>query len=86
MSPPKRPSRPADAAAAKISVTVDPTVLRGVREVARRSGKTLSAHISQALARDLRRHKLAELIAEHEAVHGVVTESELARAQAAWRD
>jgi predicted transcriptional regulator len=78
--------QPARDTAAKISVTVDPAVLRDVKAAARRSGRTLSAHISQALARDLRRQKLAELIAEHEAAHGVITERELAEARAAWRD
>jgi hypothetical protein len=72
--------------AAKISVTVDPQVLRDVKAAARRSGQTLSAHISQALARDLRRRKLAELITEYEATAGVIGDDELAEARAAWPD
>jgi hypothetical protein len=50
MKPLKKRTR-ADGAAAKISVTVDSAVLRDVKAAARRSGSTLSAHISQALAR-----------------------------------
>lgn len=72
--------------AAKISVTVDSGVLRDIKAAAKRSGQTLSAHISQALARDLRRRRLAELVVEYEAAAGVISESELAQARAAWRD
>jgi macrodomain Ter protein organizer (MatP/YcbG family) len=71
--------------AAKISITVDDAVLREARRVARRSGKTLSAHVNQTLEEDLRRRKLAELIAAYEAKHGEITEAELARARAAMR-
>jgi predicted transcriptional regulator len=71
--------------AAKISVTVDPAVLRDVKAAARRSGSTLSAHISQALARDVRRRRLAELVAEHEAGAGVIGDAELAKARSAWQ-
>jgi len=72
--------------AAKISLTVDANVLRDVKVVARRSGQTLSAHVTAALARDLRRRRLAELIAEYEAKAGVITAQELAEARAAWQD
>lgn len=72
--------------AAKISVTVDSLVLRDVKAAARRSGSTLSAHISLALARDVRRRRLAELVAEYEAVAGVISDAELAQARSAWRD
>ncbi len=67
---------------AKISVTVDGAVLREVRRLVRRRGRTLSAHINETLADDLRRRKLAEVIAAYESRHGEITESELARVRA----
>jgi hypothetical protein len=77
--------RPAAPRATKVSVTVDAAVLREVKVAARRSGRTLSAHISDALARDLRRRRLAELVAEYEAEAGVIGDDELAKARSAWR-
>ncbi|MBI4703429.1 MAG: hypothetical protein HY744_20135 [Deltaproteobacteria bacterium] len=70
--------------AAKISISVDAAVLRDVRRVARRSGTTLSAHITQALARDLRRRRLSELLAEYEAAAGRISDEELAEVRAQW--
>lgn len=71
--------------ASKVSVTIDSTVLRQARVAAQRSGKTLSAHISQALERDLRRQRMAELIAEFEVEHGAITPEEVAKAIASWQ-
>ena len=70
---------------AKVSLTVDSDVLRDVRALASRTGRTLSAHVNEALARDVRRQRLAKLIAEYEAENGVITEAELSRARASWR-
>ena len=70
---------------AKVSVTIDATVLRSAKQAARRSGKTLSAHISQALERDLRRQRMAELVAGFEPEHGTISAEEIARAVATWR-
>ena len=83
--PARRPPRPV-AAAAKISVTVDTNVLEDVKAVVRRTGQSLSAHITEALARDVRRRRLAELVAEYEAAAGVISEAELAQVRSAWRD
>jgi cytosine/adenosine deaminase-related metal-dependent hydrolase len=70
---------------AKISVTVDPAVLGEVRKLLRRRGGTLSAHINETLAEDLRRRKLAALVSAYEAEHGEITEAELARVRASMR-
>lgn len=64
--------------AKKISITVDEAVLQAMEQEAERSGRTLSAEVSDALAQELRRRRLRELIAEYEAVHGVITPQELA--------
>jgi hypothetical protein len=64
--------------AKKISVTVDPAVLSAVQKEAERKGRTLSAEVTDALARDLRRRQLQALIEDYEAEHGVITDDELA--------
>jgi hypothetical protein len=76
--------RVARARAAKISITVDAAVLREVEHIARSSGTTVSAHVSEALARDLRRRRLAELLDEYEASAGRITEDELAEVRRDW--
>lgn len=78
-------SRSASGPASKVSVTIDAAVLRQARVAAKRSGKTLSAHISQALERDLRRQRMAELVAGFEAEHGVISPEEVAKAIASWQ-
>ena len=77
--------RPTGPRTAKVSVSVDAKVLRDAQVVARRAGTTLSAHVSEALARDLRRRRLQDLIAAYEAEHDVITDAELAKARAAWQ-
>jgi predicted transcriptional regulator len=74
------------ARAAKISITVDASLLRDVKKVARRSGRSLSAHVTEALARDLRRVRLQELVAEHEENHGEITDDELKNVRTKWQD
>lgn len=78
-------SSSASSRAAKVSITVDPGVLREVRKLVRRRGGTLSGHISETLAEDLRRRQLAALIAEYEAEHGDITDAELAAVRASMR-
>ena len=68
--------------AKKISITVDEAVLRAMQQEAERSGRTLSAEVSDALAQELRRRRLQELIAEYEAANGVITPQELASIEA----
>ena len=69
----------------KISITVDEAVVRAMEQEAERSGRTLSAEVSDALARELRRRRLQELIADYEAEHGTITPRELASIQAEWQ-
>ena len=69
----------------KISITVDEAVVRAMEQEAERSGRTLSAEVSDALARELRRRRLQELIADYEAEHGTITSRELASIQAEWQ-
>ena len=79
------PARAEAARAKKISITVDPNVLREVEKDAHGAGQTLSAHITEALARDLRRRRLHSVIAEYESEHGVINETELAAVRARWK-
>jgi hypothetical protein len=52
----------------------------------RGTGQSLSAHVTEALERDLRRRRLHEIIEEYEGGAGRITESELDEARAAWGD
>jgi hypothetical protein len=73
------------ARAKKISITVDERVLGGIEKDAKRSGRTLSAEVTEALACELRRRRLAELISEYEAEHGAISGAELASIEAEWQ-
>lgn len=57
-----------------------------MQQEAKRSGRTLSAEVTEALGRELRRRRLTQLIAEYEAEHGQITADELASIDAEWRD
>jgi hypothetical protein len=72
--------------AKKVSLTVDEGVLLAIQKDAKRAGRTLSAEVTEALARELRRRRLEVLIAEYEAEHGAISAEELASIQAQWRD
>jgi hypothetical protein len=76
---------PAGPRTTKISITVDARVLRSVQKEARRAGRTLSAEVTEALARDLRRRRLQELLQEYETEHGAISDDELARIRARWQ-
>ncbi|NEE03671.1 ribbon-helix-helix protein, CopG family [Phytoactinopolyspora halotolerans] len=65
-----------------MSITLDPELDREVREAARRSGKSLSAWLSEAAAQQLRAQSLREFLDDYEREHGAFTEEELARARA----
>jgi hypothetical protein len=71
--------------AKKISLTVDERVLAEVERSAAHAGRSLSAYVTEALARDLRRKQLQDLIDEYEAEHGAITERELARIRSKWQ-
>ncbi len=79
-------SAPQRGRAKKVSITVDEAVLRAMESEAKRSGRTLSAEVTEALSRELRRRRLQELVAEYESEHGVISIKELAAIQAEWQD
>ncbi len=70
--------------AKKVSLTVDEGVLRAMEREAKRSKRTLSAEVTEALARELRRRRLQGLIAEYEQEKGTISAKELAAIQAEW--
>jgi hypothetical protein len=70
----------------KVSLTVDEGVLLALQEEAKRSGRTLSAEVSHALDRELRRRRLQDILVEYENEHGTITADELAAIQAEWQD
>jgi hypothetical protein len=78
--------RPTPSRAKKISITVDERILRAVERDARRAGRTLSSHITEALSRDLRQQRLAAIVEHYEAEHGTITDEELAAVRARWQD
>ena len=87
----KKPIRRAKAAgppprgrAKKVSLTVDEGVLHAMEREAKRSKRTLSAEVTEALATELRRRRLQGLIAEYEQEKGTISAKELAAIQAEW--
>ncbi|HTA90178.1 MAG TPA: hypothetical protein VK745_11395 [Polyangiaceae bacterium] len=70
--------------AKKVSLTVDEGVLRAMAQEAKRSKRTLSAEVTEALARELRRRRLQGLVAEYEQQKGAISAKELAAIQAEW--
>jgi hypothetical protein len=77
-------SPPPRGRAKKVSLTVDEGVLRAMEREAKRSKRTLSAEVTEALARELRRRRLQGLVAEYEQEKGTITAKELAAMQAEW--
>lgn len=65
----------------KISVSVDPELLDEARQVA---GGNLSALVNEALARELRRERMREFVAEEEARLGPVPHEIVADVRAKW--
>jgi hypothetical protein len=72
--------------AKKVSLTVDESVLSAMEREAKRSKRTLSAEVTEALARELRRRRLQELVTSYEQEKGTITAKELAAIQAEWLD
>jgi hypothetical protein len=68
--------------AKKVSLTVDEGVLRTMEQEAKRSKRMLSAEVTEALARELRRRRLQGLVAEYEQEKGAISAKELAAIQA----
>ena len=82
--PTKAASPPPRSRAKKVSLTVDEGVLRAMEQEAKRSKRTLSAEVTEALARELRRRRLQGLVAEYEREKGTISAKELAAIQAEW--
>ena len=70
--------------AKEVSLTVDEGVLRAMEREAKRSKRTLSAEVTEALARELRRRRLQGLVAAYEQEKGTISAKELAAIQAEW--
>ena len=70
--------------AKKVSLTVDEEVLRAMQQEAKRSKRTLSAEVTEALARELRRRRLQGLVVEYEKEKGTISAKELAAIQTEW--
>ena len=77
-------SAPSRGRAKKVSLTVDESVLFAMQREAKKSKRTLSAEVTEALARELRRRRLSELVASYEGQKGAITAEELAAVQAEW--
>ena len=72
--------------AKKVSLTVDEGVLSAMEREAKKAKRTLSAEVTEALARELRRRRVQELVASYEQEKGVITAKELAAIQAEWQE
>lgn len=66
----------------KMSITVPADVAAELR--ARAGHGNVSAYVTHALMRQLEHDRLGDLLMELEAVHGPVTDEELAAARAEW--
>jgi metal-responsive CopG/Arc/MetJ family transcriptional regulator len=81
----KRAVEPAGRAK-KISITLDERVLAEMRgRMKKKRGSSLSSTIAEALQRDLRREKLAAIVAKYEAQHGTLSGAEVEEARRKWR-
>jgi hypothetical protein len=80
----ERSGSPSRGRAKKVSLTVDESVLSAMEREAKKSKRTLSAEVTEALARELRRRRLQELVASYEGDKGAITAKELAAVQAEW--
>lgn len=80
----KAAASPPRGRAKKVSLTVDEGVLRAMEREAKRSKRTLSAEVTEALARELRRRRLQRLVAAYEQEKGTISAKELAAVQAEW--
>jgi hypothetical protein len=65
-------------------LTLDAQVLAAIERDAKKSKRTLSGEVTEALARELRRRRLQELVASYEGEKGPITAKELAAIQAEW--
>lgn len=63
---------------------MDEGVLSAMAREAKKSKRTLSAEVTEALARELRRRRLQELVTSYEREKGAITAKELAAIHAEW--
>ncbi|MBI4822551.1 MAG: hypothetical protein HY791_40195 [Deltaproteobacteria bacterium] len=70
--------------ALKIAISLPEELVAEVRGDARSSDTTVSAWIADAASRKLRRKYARDALAEFEAKHGSITESELEEARKRW--
>ena len=68
--------------AIKMAITVDPDVHAGIVAAAEEAGLSVSAWMTRAARKELRRLDGLAAMAEYEAEHGAFTEEELAEARA----
>ncbi|MFO0756515.1 MAG: hypothetical protein U0359_08500 [Byssovorax sp.] len=60
-------------------------MLDEVRKLLRATGQSLSAHVTEAIERDLRRRRLQQILDEYEAEAGVIGEEELTLVRRSWQ-
>lgn len=65
----------------KMSVSFESELGDAIRTAAAHAGKPLSSWLAEAAASKLRAEALAEFLADWEAQHGVLTATEIARAE-----
>ncbi len=68
-------------AVAKMSISMDAELAERIRAAAEAEGRSVSAWISEVLAKRLRRDNLRMMLDEYEAEHGAFTDEEMAQAR-----
>jgi hypothetical protein len=69
----------------KISVSMDPRLIKAIRREAKAAGKSVSEWVSRAAEKELKLAKLGKVLNEWEREHGGFTEEEIKRtAQILW--
>jgi hypothetical protein len=68
----------------KLTVSLSPELAASVDEDAEAKGETVSAWITDAARRKLRRKAAREVLRKFEAAHGPITDSERAQARKLW--
>lgn len=71
---------PGEGPTTSVSVSVHEGTIEAVR--ARVGKRGVSGYIEAAIQRQIERDNLAELVADHESRHGVITDDEIAAAEA----
>ena len=77
--------RRAPVAMAKVSLTIDQDVLKLAAANAEAAGLSLSAYVTTAVDRAVRRQKLGLVLAGYESEHGAISQADVERARSLWR-